>query len=220
MPQPTTEPGRFVSRAYTTCVLLLVGVTSGVGVVAALVEDGLVGAAWGLLAAAGMLLEFALVVALAWPRRTSPLVPDATGTIEVTSPAVLGWFLVGSWLCVLAGAAVWAWVAVTDPSRVTEAGPLAVMGIGAVASLPDLVRLLTGRMHRWRVTLTPETVSYQGYRRAVSEPWTAVAGVRVVRGRRVGVVVDLKASRPDLVLPYTAFLVRPDVLAREIAARS
>lgn len=210
---------RYVSRLYTVSVLLLVGLLSGVGVVAALLEDGAVALAWAFLAGSGLLLLLAVVVGLAWPRHTRALVPDAQGTVVLRSPAVLVWSLLAAWSAALAAAVTWGWLAVTDVARVTEAGPLAVFVLGAVASLPELFRLVTGRLHRWRVTLTREAITYQGYRRAVSEPWTAVRGVRTARGRSAGVVVDLKASRPDLVLPFTAFLIDPQVLADAIAAR-
>lgn len=41
----------------------------------------------------------------------------------------------------------------------------------------------------------------------------------VSRGKDAGVVVDLKASRPNLVIPATVFLVHPRVLADEITTR-
>jgi hypothetical protein len=39
-------------------------------------------------------------------------------------------------------------------------GASLVMVVGAVGSLPDLLRLLTGRLHRWRLELGPDALIY------------------------------------------------------------
>lgn len=210
---------RMVSRTYAVTVLIFFALLTGVAVVAALVEDGAVGLAWGLIAGSGAMLLVVLVLGLAWPRSTAPLVPDADGRVEVAAPAVLVGAVLGSWLLAIAAAATWVYLAVTDFSRVSEAGPLAVFVLGAAGSLPTLFRLLTGRLHRWRLTLDQGGITYQGWRHEVAEPWSAVRGVTLSYGRNAGVVVDLKASRPDVVLPFPAFLVDPQVLAAEITAR-
>ncbi len=216
---PAAGPLRLIPRWYAACALTFFGLFTCVGVVAAAVEDGVVALAWGFLAAAGVLFVVSLVIALLWPRRRWALTPGPGGSVVIDSPVALAWSLLGSYLLVLCSAGVWIYLAVTDFSRISEAGPVVVVILGAIASLPELFRLLTGRLHRWRLTLTREGFTYQGYRRAVSEPWRAVHGVSTVRGKNASVVVDLKASRPDLVIPATVFLIDPGQLAEEISTR-
>ena len=213
------KPLRLIPRWYAACVLTLFGVVTCVGLVATVVEDGAVALAWGFATAAGVLFLVAAVVALVWPRRRRTLTPGPDGSLVIASPAVLVWTLLGSWLFLLCSGAVWIYLAVTDFSRISEAGPIVVVIIGTIASLPELVRLLTGRLHRWRLTLTRDGFTYQGYRRAVSEPWRAVHGATTVRGKNAGVVLDLKAARPDLVIPATLFLLDPAQIVEEISTR-
>ena len=52
----------------------------------------------------------------------------------------------------------------TDFDEIEAPGATLLTVVGALGMLPDLVRLLTGRLHRWRLEIGPETVRYRGYR--------------------------------------------------------
>ena len=170
--------------------------------------------AWGLVAACVLLLVSA-ASALLRPRRPREPTVTAAGVRVFLSPAVTAWPLVGAWLAVLVTAALWGYVAVTDLDALESPGFALVTIGGALASLPDLVRLLTGRLHRWRVELGPDTISYRGYRRAETWPWSAVHGART-QSRPAGVVIDLKGPGKDPVVPVTAFAFPPQQLVEEI----
>ncbi len=47
---------------------------------------------------------------------------------------------------------------------------------GAVGSLPDLVRLVTGRLHRWRVVIDGGSITYRDYRTDETWPVSKVHG--------------------------------------------
>lgn len=215
-----TRPTRVVSRAYAS---LMVGgalIFTTVLALVALTRSGTALVAWVLMAGSLLATAVALVVFLAWPRSTTPMSPGADGVVRVAAPAALVGAGLSAWFLALAAAGVWGWLAVTDFSRLDPAGPLIVVVLGSIATLPAVWQLLTGRLHRWRVELDDDGLTYQGLWRRVEEPWSAVRAVTVSTDRRTaGVVVDLKASRPDVVVPWAAFLVDPTVLAAEIAPR-
>ena len=192
--------------------VVLTGVFTGL----AATVDGVMGwSAWGLVAATGLLLVAALS-ALARPRR--PREPDVTadGTRVFRAPLLTVVGLVGAWAGFLVVAVLWAFVAVTDFAALESPGFSLVTIVGALASLPDLLRLLTGRLHRWRLELGPETLSYRGYRTSLSVPWARVRGADVQLRNPAGVRVDLRGDADDPVLPITAFPVPAEQLVDEI----
>ncbi len=104
----------------------------------------------------------------------------------------------------------------TDFDSLESPGFALITVVGALASLPDLVRLLTGRLHRWRLELGPESVTYRGYRTDATWPWSKVHGARIQARGPAGVLIDVKGAGQDPVVPITAFAVPAEQLVDEI----
>ena len=171
--------------------------------------------AWGLFVFAALLLCSA-VSALARPRRRREPQVTPEGVRVFVAPGLTTWPLVGAWVSLLVVAGTWAFVAVTDFGALESPGFALLTIVGAVASLPDLVRLLTGRLHRWRLELGPDAITYRGYRTDVSWPWSKVHGARIQERGPAGVAIDVKGSGVDPVVPITAFDVPAEQLVEEI----
>ena len=184
-------------------------------VLALSVEGVMRWSAWGLFVFAALML-CAAVSALARPRRRREPHVTPDGARVFVAPGLTTWPLVGAWLALLVVAAVWAFVAVTDFGALESPGFALLTIVGALASLPDLVRLVTGRLHRWRLELGPDTITYRGYRTDVSWPWAKVHGARIQERGPAGVAIDVKGSGVDPVIPITAFDVPADQLVEEI----
>ena len=213
---PVTPPLRLIPRWFTVVVSALLTLFTVAFLGLALSVDGVLGwSAWGLLAFAGLLLCSA-VSALARPRRRAEPIIEADGTRVFLAPGATTWPLVVAWFALLVVAAIWAYVAVTDFSALESPGFSLVAIAGAVASLPDLARLLTGRLHRWRLELGPEALTYRGYRTDVTWPWSKVHGARIQARGPAGVVIDVKGAGKDPVVPITAFAVPAEQLVEEI----
>jgi hypothetical protein len=207
---------RLIPRWYPPAVIGLLTVLTLAFLGLALFVDGVMRiSAWGLLAFAGLLL-CAAVSALARPRRRRQPRVTADGARVFVAPALTVWPLVGAWLAVLVVAGVWGYVAVTDLDALESPGFALLTVVGAAGSLPDLVRLLTGRLHRWRLELGPDTVTYRGYRTDQSWPWSEVRGARIQQGRPAGVAIDLRGGGADPVVPIVAFDVPAEQLVEEI----
>ena len=211
-----SAPTRLIPRWYAATVVGVLTVLTLVVTGLAATADGIQGAsAWGLVAATGLLLV-AAASALARPRR--PREPDVgpDGTRVFVAPAVTVWPLVGAWIALLVVAGLWVVVAATDLDAIESPGFALVTVFGALASLPDLARLLTGRLHRWRLELGPESISYRGYRTAETWPWSKVHGARIQARGPAGVAIDVKGAGDDPVVPITAFAVPAEQLIEEI----
>lgn len=205
-----------VPRWYTPVVITMLTVFTLAFLGLALFVDGVMGiSAWGLFLFAALLL-CAAVSALARPRRRHDPRVTPDGVRVFVAPALTVWPLVGAWLAVLVVAGVWAYVAVTDFDALESPGFALMTVVGAVGSMPDLVRLLTGRLHRWRLELGPEAVTYRGYRTDQSWPWSQVRGARIQQGRPTGVAIDLRGAGTDPVVPIAAFDVPAEQLVEEI----
>lgn len=207
---------RLIPRWWTAAVLLLLLVGVLVGAVMTAVADGAL--AWS---GAGLLVAFvalflAAVSAFARPRRRREPEVSADGTRAFRAPAVTVAGLLVAWAALLVVAALWAWLAVTDFGALESPGFALLAIAGGVASVPDLVRLLTGRLHRWTLELGPDALAYRGYRTAVTVPWRDVKGATVQQRNPAGVRIDLRAGRDPLVVPITAFAVPADQLVEEV----
>jgi hypothetical protein len=224
-----TPSVRLVPRWFSALVIVVLGLFALGMLALALVDDGVVRwSAWGLSAAAGLVLCSA-VSALVVPRSGRPI-RGADGTVTFLSPALTVWPLVGAWAAVLWVAATWAYVAVTDFGELESPGFALVTVVGAVGSLPDLARLVTGRLHRWRVVIGPESITYRGYRTDRTWPLSKIHGARFnpprslrLSGARsdderqlAGVVIDLKGAGADPVIPMAAFRAAPQTMIEEI----
>ncbi len=209
-------PARLIPRWYTAVVISVLVVLTLLFLGLAVTSEGVAGAsAWGLTLATGLLL-LAAVSALARRRRPREPTVTADGTRVFLSPALTAWTLVSAWLALLAVAALWVVQAVTDFDGLESPGFALLTVLGAVASLPDLVRLLTGRLHRWRLELGPEALHYRGYRTDVTCPWSKVHGAGIQARGPAGVLVDVKGAGADPVVPITAFDVPAEQLVEEI----
>jgi hypothetical protein len=207
---------RLIPRWYAVVVIGFLTLFA-LGMLALALADGsaMGWSAWGLFAAAGLLLCSA-ISALAVPRRRREPQVSSEGVRVFVAPAATTWPLVGAWLALLAVAAVWAYVAVTDFDAIESPGFTLVTIAGALASLPDLARLLTGRLHRWRLELGPDSISYRGYRTNETWPWSKVHGARIQSRGPAGVAIDVKGPGTDPVVPITAFDVPAEQLVEEI----
>jgi hypothetical protein len=211
---------RLVSRTWTAVVLLVLVAATVVYAAMGATSDGwLRWAAWTT-ALAWLLLVVAALVAFVAPRRRRPLEPAVDGTVRIESPLLLAGSIVAAWGAVLVAAVLWVGAAITGFDDIASPGFTLVAVVGALGSLPDLVRLLTGRLHRWRLVLGPDSLTYEGYRIRETVPYSKVHGARVHRERPVGVLVDRKGSGPDLVVPSVPFLLPADQLAEEVTART
>lgn len=207
--------GRLLARRHVLimhafCVFL--GVVYGV---MASLETGPVRlAAWAVVAAA-LLLWAAVIRTTLVPRRRQPVQPEADGSVAVESPRELAALVVGAWLVMLVAAAAWVVVAVTDFGSVESPGGLLVMVVGALVSLPDLVRLLTGRLHRWRVVADDDGIRYRGYHTDRTLPWSDIAVIES-QPKPVGVAVQPKGAEPVLLVPALPFDEHPDAIAEAL----
>lgn len=206
-------PLRLVAMMHGFCLFLVVVF----GAMATL-EDGPVSpAAWGV-ALAVLLLWGAVVVATLVPRRRGPVPPRPDGSVLVESPTALVALLVGAWLVMLLAVAAWVVVAVTDFAAVENPGFLLVMVLGGVGSLPDLARLLTGRLHRWRVIADDAGIRYRGYHTDRTLAWSEISGIRSQQ-KPPGVTVAQKGGGTGIVLPAIAFDLHPDAIADALQER-
>lgn len=205
-----------IPRWYATVVIGFLTLFALGMLALALTDDSAMGwSAWGLFATAGLLLCSA-ISALAMPRRRREPQVSSEGVRVFVAPATTTWPLVGAWLALLVVAAVWAYVAFTDFDAIESPGFTLVTIAGALASLPDLARLLTGRLHRWRLELGPDSISYRGYRTNETWPWSKVHGARIQSRAPAGVAIDVKGPGTDPVVPITAFDVPAEQLVEEI----
>jgi hypothetical protein len=183
---------RLIPRWYAATVVVGLAVFTAVLVAtAAAFADGLAGASmWGLAASSALALV-AAASALVRPRRPREPETDRDGSRVFRAPRLTVWPLLGAWIALLATAAAWSWLAVTD--------------VGALES-PGF----------WTLALGPEQLSYRGYRTAVVVPWEDVRGAVLQERGPAGVRIDLRGARTDPVVPITAFDVPAEQLVDEI----
>lgn len=207
---------RLIPRWYTVLVLALLTVTTLAALGLSLVHDGALGWSFrALLVFSGLLLVSA-VSSLVRPRRRSEPTVEADGTRTFVAPAATVHPLVVSMVAMWLTGAMWAYVAVTDFGSLESPGFALVAIAGVAAAVPDLLRLVTGRLHRWRLEIGPEVVRYRGYRTDVSYPWSKVHGSRIQARGPAGVVIDVKGAGRDPVVPIAAFAVPAEQLVEEI----
>lgn len=207
---------RLIPRWWTATVLLLLLIGVLVGVVMTSVADGAL--AWsggGLLVAFGALF-LAACSAFARPRRRREPEVAADGSRTFRAPLLTVAGLLVAWAALLAVAVLWAWLAVTDFGALESPGFALLAIAGGLASVPDLVRLVTGRLHRWALDLGPTSLTYRGYRTEVSVLWRDVKGAAVQRRNPAGVRIELRAGRDAVVVPITALDVPAEQLVEEV----
>ena len=208
--------GRLIPRWYTATVLLLLTIGTSVFLGLSFAADGPLG--WSFRAgsmAAALLLVAACSAFLRPRRRREPRIVGENVRV-FSAPGATVWPLLGAWVTLLVLAGLWGWVAVTNSSALESPGFVLLTIAGAVASLPDLVRLLTGRLHRWRLEVGPDAMTYRGYRTDRTVPWAKVHGARIQSRGPAGVAIDVKGAGVDPVIPITAFDVPAEQLVEEI----
>lgn len=200
-------------------VLLLIGVLAASGLLGIVYAEGLFRVSMFLLTFVALLLLLVAVRALVVPRRRRVLPVEADGTTTIRSPATLARGLVLAWLLMFGVGALWLVVMFTDFDAIEAPGATMVTIVGLLASLPDFLRLLRGRLHRWELTLGPDGYRYRGYRTNESLAWSKVRGARIQARKPAGVRIDRRGNAPDLVVPIIAFDVPPEQIVEEIQAR-
>ena len=205
-------------RWSTTVIVVLAVFTLMLVVIAAAYGEGLADMSmFGLATVSGLVLVSALS-ALVRPRRRREPKVLADGTRVFRAPALTTWPLVAAWVVVLGVAAVWGWVLVTDIAELESPGFSLVMVVGALGSLPDFVRLVTGRLHRWTLTLGPDALTYRGYRTDVTLSWRDVRGAHIHERGPAGVRIDIRGAQAnDPIVPIAAFNVPAEQLIDEVA---
>ena len=215
-----TVPVRLIPRWYTAVVVASLAVLTlgavGLGVFS---SGPMVPSAWTFAAATGAGLVAALS-ALARPRRRRELEVLPDGTRVLRGPLLTVVALLVAWAALSVTAGIWLYVAVTDFDEIEAPGATLLAVVGAVGMLPDLVRLLTGRLHRWTLEIGPETVRYRGYRTDVTYPRRDVRGGLVHPRHPAGVEIDLRGGATQgAVVPATAFDVPAEQVIEELRRR-
>lgn len=207
---------RLIPRWFTVAVLAALTVLTATAFGLSFAFDGVLGWSFRVMFVFAALLLVSAVSALARPRRPQEPVVAADGTRTFLAPAATVWPLVGAMVAMMAVAVMWAYVAVTDFGSLESPG-FALVTIGAaVVAIPDFLRLVTGRLHRWRLELGPESLRYRGYRTDLTWPWSKVHGARIQARGPAGVLIDVKGAGEDPVVPITAFAVPAEQLIEEI----
>lgn len=219
MSSPPRTHARLIPRWYTALVVLLLGLGLAVGIAGFMLEHGPLPWTLGFLGGASLLLLVAAVRSLVLTRRRRDLPSDEQGAVVFRAPGLIVWPLVIAFLLVMPLGALWLYLLITDIDSVDSPGAGFAVVVGAIAAIPDLVRLLTGRLHRWELRLDPEGYRYRGFRTEQSRRWSQVHGAEIQTRRPAGVRIDLKGTGPDLVVPIAAFDVPAEQIVEEIEKR-
>ena len=166
-----------------------------------------------------LLVAAAALLAMSAPRRALAQTLAAAERTEIVSPLALTAALLGAWLLLVVSAGAWVVLGITDLDAVETPGAALVIVLGTLGSAPEAVRLIQGRLHRWRIVVDDRGLTYRGYHTDVTVTWAQVRGADLHHAKPIGVLVDLKASRPDFVIPSTAFLVPADQIVGLIQKR-
>ncbi len=211
------EQVRLVPRWYAAVVVVLLGIFTLVfALTGALADGGVMSRSiLGLSIVTGLVLVSACSAFVRRRRPRDPVV-TADGSRVFLSPAATVWPLVGALVVLYVVVAMWAFIAVTDFSELESPGFSLVAIVGALAGLPDIVRLLTGRLHRWRLELGPDALTYRGYRTDLTVPWAKVGRATIQAKSPAGVRVNVRGESKDPVIPFVAFDVPAEQLVEEI----
>jgi hypothetical protein len=207
--------GRLIPRWFAALAIAIPGLV-GLGLIGvALTLTGVEAALAWTMAVVASLLAVASAVAFGGRRRATPRTAPG-GTVVVDSSPLLWGALLLAWLIAWGFAGLAVWILATDFTAIESPGFTIIAVLALLGSVPDLIRLLTGRLHRWRLELSPEALVYRGYRTEQAIPWRKIRGARIQERGPAGVLVDLKGMGGDLVIPITAFRVPAERLVAEI----
>ena len=213
--------GRRLIPRWFACLAILLPLGVALAMVGvALASDGVSQWLAGSMAVVLSLLTVAALSAFA-SRRRERILQDGADGVVIDCPHVLVYSLVAAWLGLLVVAGLSAYLLVTDFDAIESPGFTIILVIAACLSLPDLVRLVTGRLHRWRIRIRPDAVTYQGYRTSTTIPWSKLHQARIQERGPAGVLLDRKGTGPDPVIPIVPFrLPAAQVMAEiELARR-
>lgn len=210
------SPQRLIPRWWIAAVLGVLVLGTLAGLVMAIVADGALAWSGGAVLVAFASLLGAAVSALVRPRRRREPEAGADGTRVFRAPMTTVAGLLLAWLMLLAVAVLWGYLALADWDALESPGFSLIMIAGAVASLPDLVRLLTGRLHRWTLELAPLSLTYRGYRTNITVPYSEVRRAVIQQRNPTGVRIVLRKGVKGISLPITAFDVPAEQLIEEI----
>ncbi|MDR6208553.1 multisubunit Na+/H+ antiporter MnhB subunit [Nocardioides zeae] len=158
----------------------------------------------------------AVVVQRMLVARRQPVPPE--GDLALRAPAGLVAAVLLAWLAVLVAAIAWVVVLATDVGEVGSLAGTVAMVLAALWSVPDLLRLVTGRLHRWRLDADGGGVHYRGRRTDVSLPWGDVRRVRVSDEKPFGVRIEVREGS-DVLVPDGPLPVWSADLARALETR-
>jgi hypothetical protein len=210
---------RLFSRWWVAGVLLLLFLCIGVGVVAVVAADGLAQVTYSGIGLSGLVLLVAAVRSIVLPRHRGEVRSTPDGTTVFESPALIVWPVVLAGVLMYSAAVGLGLLLVFDRDEVESPAGAAAAVIGAVMGTPLIVRLLTGRLRRWRLLLGSDGFTYRGYRTDETVPWSKVHGARIQRGKDASVVIDRKGTGPDRLIPLLPFDVVPEQVVEQIEAR-
>lgn len=169
------------------------------------------------------------------PRREHPGDPGDGGSVTFGSPPGLVPGLLLAWAGLVVTAALWAAAPLRGEHVDLELVVCTVAG--ALVTIPNLVRLCLGRLHPWRLTLSPTGLRYRGYRTDVTWGWAEVQGASArprrpvplrqalspgstpgdERGRPAATVIHLRGNRTHAI-QIGSLNHPPHQLAHEIQA--
>jgi hypothetical protein len=217
---PVVTAPRLFSRGWVAAVVLPLSCGVGAGVMALFLADGVARLTYAGIGLSAAALLVAVVRSMVLPRRRRELSTDADGTVVIESPALIVWPVVVSCLVLYAAALGLALLLVLGSDDLESPGAAVVGAIGAVMGAPDMFRLVTGRLQRWRLILGPDGFTYRGYRTVETVPWSKVHGASIQRGKDAGVLIDRKGTGPDRLIPILAFDVPAEQVLEEVEARA
>ena len=210
---------RLVARRHVLIMQGLPLLAAALYAAMALLESGTVPlAAWAVVVAA-LLVWGAVIRTTLISRRLRPVRQQTDGSVVEEAPAALVALLLAAWAAMLVAVVAWVVVAATDFASIESPGGLLLVLVGGLGSLPDLVRLATGRLHRWKVVADDDGIRYRGYHTDRVLAWSEISTIRSQQ-KPLGVVVEQKGDGGRaLVLPGLAFDVHPDAIADALKDR-
>ncbi len=183
----------------------------------AALEDGLVQVAASGVAGSALLLWVAAARVTLLRNTTDD---DPVGVdVDLRASGVVVASLLGAWGLMLLSVVLWVIVLLTDAASLDSPGFMIITVLGAIGSLPDLLRLARGRLHRWTIRTDETGFHYAGWHTRLDVPWSDVRGF-TGQDRPAGVLVRL-GDGESITLTVTPFDVTPAGLATRLqSARS
>lgn len=167
-----------------------------------------------------ILLGVAFLKAIVVRRRVRPLRPAPDGTVAFRSPVAIYGSLLAAALLIVLSSPLAVWAVLTDSDDMTRPGRLLALPFLGIYFIPDLVRLLLGRLHRWQLILGPEAVTYRGHRTDVTVPWSETRGVLMQTAKPFHLVIKTRGTKqPDIGIRFDVFDVPAQQFLDEIGPR-